>query len=88
MIDGPLKVDGYDDAIVGICAETNRFIYSIDKMVDVFIKNAGQFDDDEDPAIVAIDYILYNIVGAYMGEMTPIFCYDYDATIDNWGDDL
>lgn len=85
-MDEQIKVDGYDDAIIGICAITNRFVYSIDRMVDVFIANVD-VDDDDEPEGFAIDYILFNIVGAYVGEMTPIFVYDYDPTIDKWGDE-
>ena len=85
-MDEQIKVDGYDKAIIGICCITNRLVYSIDKMVDVYLVN--YYDDngdyDDEPTFVAIDYILFNIVGAYVGEMTPIFIYDYNAEMNEW----
>jgi hypothetical protein len=87
MIDEQMKVDGYDDAIVGVCNATNRLVYSIPKMVEVFIINSGPFDDDDDPVEIAIEYIEFNIIGAYVGEMTPMYIWDFKKNNDNWGDD-
>lgn len=70
-----LKIDGFDDAIIGTCAVTDRIVYSIDKMVDIYCETL-HFDDDENPQEIAIEYIMYNIVGAYMGEGTPIYMFD------------
>jgi hypothetical protein len=77
-----MKVQGYDDAIIGSCAVTNRLIYSVEKMVDVFIKNSNLRDDD-DILEIAIEYVNVNIIGAYVGEMTPIYMYEYNP---EWGE--
>ena len=76
-----MKVQGYDDAIIGSCAVTGRVIYSVEKMIDVFIKNSNLRDDD-DILEMAIEYINFNIIGAYVGEMTPIYMYEYNP---EWG---
>ena len=77
-----MKVQGYDDAIIGSCAVTNRLIYSVEKMVDVFIKKSNLRDDD-DILEIAIEYVNVNIIGAYVGEMTPIYMYEYNP---EWGE--
>ena len=60
-----LIVADMDEAIIGIDIESLRLVYSVDKIYEVLMKDMSRVD--------AIEYFDYNIVGAYMGEMTPIF---------------
>ncbi len=62
-------VDGFDDAIIGICQRTNRVIYSTSKMIIILMNQDMEYID-------ALDHFGFNIAGGYMGEMTPIFCDD------------
>ena len=67
-----LKVDGFDDAIVGISEgisiqHNSVLIYDRDKIIDTLMNRDGMTDEE------AIEYYEYNIAGAYMGEKTPIF---------------
>ena len=61
--------DGFDDAIIGMeCSgDVPRVVYNIQLMVHVLCERDGMTEDD------AIDFINYNVVGAYVGEGTPIY---------------
>ena len=63
-----IKADGFDDAIIGIEAESMRLIYSISKCIDILKKD---MDEEE-----AVEYFNFNVIGAYIGEYTPIWCMD------------
>ena len=62
-----LLADGFEDAIVGQCCVSLRMIYSVEKMVQVLMDRDNMSSED------AMDYISYNCIGAYVGEMTPIW---------------
>lgn len=64
-----LKADGFDDAVIGFEVNTGKLVYSIDKCVKILMEN--DLTDEE-----AFDYFYYNILGAYVGELTPIFIED------------
>jgi hypothetical protein len=66
--DDILIADGLDDAIIGIDENSMRLIYSKSKCIQILMKDMSEED--------AIEYYEYNIVGAYMGEKTPIWCID------------
>ncbi len=63
-----LKADGFDDAIIGVETTSMRLIYSVKKCLDILMLNMPYED--------AVEYFDYNIQGAYVGEKTPIWCYD------------
>ncbi len=63
-----LLVDGFDQAIIGVEDGSMRLIYSISKMMKVLMKD---MDEDE-----AWEYLEYNVLTAYVGEKTPIYCRD------------
>jgi hypothetical protein len=62
-----LFADGFDDAIIGYDAVGFRVIYDYNKCLDVMVKS----DDMSYPE--AHEYMEFNVVGAYMGDFTPIF---------------
>jgi hypothetical protein len=64
-----LIADGFDEAVIGIEESTMRLIYSITKCLDI-IESQGMTDED------ALEYFYFNVQGAYVGEQTPIFCFD------------
>ena len=64
-----LKADGFDAAIIGVDAKSMRLIYSVTKCLEILLIDVP---DEVD----AIDYFEFNVAGAYMGEKTPIWCYD------------
>lgn len=67
--DGFLKIDGYDDCVVGIVTRFGQepiLCYNYDKILTKLMEDG--MDEEE-----AIEYFEYNIIGAYMGELTPCF---------------
>tara|TARA_R100001129_G_scaffold123358_3_gene85979 strand:- start:11732 stop:12007 length:276 start_codon:yes stop_codon:yes gene_type:complete len=72
-----ITLDGLDEAIIGqscIWERTghreNRVIYSGQKIVEILMER-DDMDYDE-----ALEYIEYNIEGAYVGEQTPIVVWE------------
>jgi len=63
-----IKADGLDDAIIGIDINDYRLIYSVSKCIEILKK---EMDEEE-----AVEYFDYNVVNSYIGEKTPIWCYD------------
>lgn len=64
-----LKADGFDDCITGICKRCGQddiIAYDTTKVIAKLV--AQGMDEGE-----AWEYFEFNIVGAYMGEMTPCF---------------
>jgi hypothetical protein len=65
-----LVADGFDNAVIGIDVKTMRVIYSVNGCINILI-NEHEMTDEE-----AFEYFEYNVAGAYVGEKTPIWCYD------------
>ena len=65
-----LKADGFDDAVIGIDTDSMRLIYSVQKCIEVLKKHG--MDEME-----AVEYFEFNVLGAYVGEKTPIWCNDF-----------
>ena len=63
-----LIADGFDEAIIGVDLLSERIIYSVSKCLKILCRDM--------PEEEAIEYFEYNVVGAYMGKNTPIWCYD------------
>lgn len=66
-----LRADGFNDAIIGICMASQRVIYDKFKMIEILKED---MDEEE-----AIEYLAYNVWGAYVGEYTPIYMDDMDS---------
>lgn len=58
----------FDSAIIGIEENEMRLIYSVSKCLKVFEEDMTKLD--------AIKYFTFNVSGAYVGEKTPIWCWD------------
>ena len=63
----PLKADGFDDAVIGTSYNTGRIVYSIERMLAILMERDEMSMED------AMDYFSFNIGGAYIGEMTPMY---------------
>ena len=63
-----LKADGFDEAVIGVDYDNLRLVYSISKVIDI-LKQDMNTDD-------AWEYFAFNILGSYVGEKTPVWCYD------------
>ena len=61
--------DGYDDCIIGVgtrCGMTDVFIYDKHKMITKLVRRDDMTYDE------ALEFIDFNIAGAFIGENTPI----------------
>jgi hypothetical protein len=63
-----LKVDGFDQAVLGVEENTMRLIYSVKKCIEILTEDMSEED--------ALEYFSYNVLGSYVGEKTPIWCQD------------
>ena len=63
-----LKADGFDEAIIGVDEATMRLIYSVSKCIEILMRDMSEED--------AMEHFSYNVSGSYVGEQTPIWCYD------------
>ena len=72
MNDEPLKADGFNDCIIGNEYNTNRVVYSIERMLQILIDRDGMSMEE------AIEFFDFNIGGAYVGEMTPMYVWTED----------
>lgn len=64
-----LKIDGHDNAVIGVDLKSMRLIYS----VSVIIKNLMNEMNEQD----AVEFFEFNIACAHLGDLTPILCEDY-----------
>jgi|TARA_R100001377_G_C3194673_1_gene112159 hypothetical protein len=62
-----ITADGLDDAIMGFCAASGTVVYDYDKCLKIFMERDSMDIHD------AQEYMEFNVVGAYVGELTPIF---------------
>lgn len=63
-----LFADGFDDAIIGIDSVSRRVIYSVFNCIEILM---DEMSEEE-----AIDYFEFNTLGVYVGEKTPVWCFD------------
>ena len=63
-----LKMDGFDNAVLGVEDKTMRLVYSKSKIIKHLLKEM----DYE----TAMEYFDYNIEGSWVGEQTPIIVND------------
>ena len=65
-IDKVLFADGFDDALMGFDNESNRVIYSQQRMILTLLNDGMELED-------AIEYLGFNVWCAYVGEHQPIY---------------
>ena len=63
-----LKADGFDDAVIGVEENEMRLIYSVSKCLEILMLEMSELD--------AMEHFTYNVSGSYVGEKTPIWCWD------------
>jgi hypothetical protein len=70
MAEGAIKLDGLDDAILGIVEEfgnSPRILYSKNKILNILSERDGMTWSE------AEEFYDYNILGLYAGEQNPVF---------------
>ena len=63
-----MTADGFDYAVIGIELPSMRLIYSVTKCLSILMQDMEEID--------AIEHFNYNVSGGYVGEQTPIWCWD------------
>ncbi len=64
-----LLANGFEEAFIGVGTQFTKAlaIYDLEKMVAILMKRDGMSRDE------AEEFIEFNVTGAWMGEMTPVF---------------
>jgi len=65
-----MLADGFSEAILGMCLQFGCepiVAYDYNKCIDILIKRDGMTTSE------ASDYIQFNVIGAYVGNNTPVF---------------
>jgi len=65
-----LLADGFNEAIIGMCERFGMFpvvAYDKDKCINILVQRDNMSYEE------AIEYFDFNVIGAYMGEGTPVF---------------
>ena len=66
--------DRFKAAIIGQSDSDDRIVYSREKIIDILSEDMTREEAQE--------FYEYNILGAYMGEMTPIYVSEHDSIYD------
>ena len=64
-----LYANGFEDALIGLGWQHTKLlaVYDYDKCVEILMER------DEMTHEEAVEWMEYNVVGAYVGEYTPVF---------------
>ena len=65
-----MLADGFDEAILGMCLQFGCepiVAYDYNKCVGILVNRDGMTESE------ATDYIQFNVIGAYVGNNTPVF---------------
>jgi hypothetical protein len=69
-----MLMDGFEEAFIGFsrrCGQPTLATYSFNKMLQVLTDRDGMEIEE------AEEYISFNCVGAWMGELTPVILYEH-----------
>jgi len=72
-----LLADGFDDAILGYGRQFNKdlVVYDYEMCVAILMDREGMTEEEAD------EYMEFNVIGAYMGELTPVFLHKCDVEV-------
>jgi hypothetical protein len=74
--DAPLCADGFDEAILGVARRAGKLlgvVYDKDRCIDLLCKDMNYEE--------ALEYFDYNIAGAWVGPLTPLFLEKIDNVL-------
>jgi hypothetical protein len=63
-----LLADGFEEALVGVCRRFGQnplAAYDYDKCIEILMRDMSYEE--------AVEYFEFNVIGAYVGENTPVF---------------
>ena len=70
-MDGAVSWSDCDDAVIGTgsrCGSPDVFVYDYEKLIQVFVEQGMDYEE-------AVEWVDYNILGAYVGDTTPIIMF-------------
>jgi len=65
-----MMADGFDEAILGMCIQFGTaplVAYDYEKCVNILMERDGMTKQE------AVDFMEFNVIGAYVGLNTPVF---------------
>lgn len=68
--DEAILYDGFEEALIGVATQFGRptvAAYSLPKCLQVLQERDGMSEEDAD------EFLMFNVVGGYLGEYTPVF---------------
>ena len=71
--------DGFEAALIGVAnraCQPPLALYSVPRCVEILVKRDGMTDEE------ALEYLNFNTLCAYMGEMTPVYTYEESVYSD------
>tara|TARA_R110001606_G_scaffold96315_2_gene213384 strand:+ start:3149 stop:3640 length:492 start_codon:yes stop_codon:yes gene_type:complete len=74
-----IKLDGYDYCVIGYHEDSDRLVYSMQKIVDQ-IHRVHSIHEENFTRSDAFEFFSHNIQGASCGPKTPMIIYD----MENW----
>lgn len=82
--DVPLLADGFEKAFIGWfhrCGQPMVGVYDYDKAVEILVEDGMEYEE-------AVEYMDFNVTGAWVGKGTPAFLTrgsleDFNAMIDD-----
>ena len=66
-----LLADGFEDALIGVMYRFGQgpiALYNQDRCIEILMQRDGMEYDE------AIEYLDFNVLGAWVGDSTPAFC--------------
>ena len=75
MYDGLMIMDHFDDCIIGVIrgiGNEEKVCYSYQKVIAKLMRDDEMEEED------ALEHFYYNMMGAYVGENTPVFLFTED----------
>jgi hypothetical protein len=78
-----LLADGFEDAIIGIaerCSQPALAVYDATKCIQILVDRDGM-DHDE-----AEEFFIFNTLGAWVGEHTPLFMWPLASLTETFTD--
>ena len=70
-----LKADGFDKAVIGIgqrCGAKDIIVYDALKCINILVERDGMIFEE------AREFFEFNSLGAWVGEETPMFVWNYN----------
>jgi len=73
IYDEALLADGFEEALIGFGHQFTHpvAIYDVSKCINILVERDGMSYE------IAEEYMTFNVLGAYVGDSTPIFLEDF-----------